>query len=179
MSVRLNKLLAQRGLGARRKCDELIQRGAVQVNGVVVREPGTQVEPERDRVVVNGRPLPAAAPLRYFALNKPVGVITTLHDPEGRRTIAEFLPPGPRLYPVGRLDAALDPPGLRAAATPGRWGRCRAEVGNLAQESPPDAVRDARRAVLADYPWQSAGDRLYPYRTADWVRRAISLASTS
>jgi 23S rRNA pseudouridine2605 synthase len=105
LSVRLNKLLAQRGIGARRKCDELIQRGAVQVNGVVVREPGTQVEPERDRVAVNGRPLPAPAPLRYFALNKPVGVITTLHDPEGRRTIAEFLPPGPRLYPVGRLDA--------------------------------------------------------------------------
>jgi 23S rRNA pseudouridine2605 synthase len=105
LSIRLNKLLAQRGIGARRKCDELIQRGAVQVNGAVVREPGTQVEPDRDRVVVNGQPLPGPAPLRYYALNKPVGVITTLHDPEGRRTIAEFLPKGPRLYPVGRLDA--------------------------------------------------------------------------
>jgi 23S rRNA pseudouridine2605 synthase len=105
LSVRLNKLLAERGLGARRKCDALIQSGAVSVNGSVVTELGTQVEPERDRVMVRGRPLPPRAPLRYFALNKPVGVITTLEDPEGRRTIRDLLPPGPRLFPIGRLDA--------------------------------------------------------------------------
>ncbi len=105
MSIRLNKLLAQRGVGARRKCDALIQQGAVRVNGRVVREPGTQVEPGRDAVTVGGEPLaPAAAP-RYFVLNKPVGIITTLDDPEGRRTVRDFLPPGPRLFPVGRLDA--------------------------------------------------------------------------
>src|SRR5207237_5060290 len=102
---RLNKLLAERGLGARRKCDALIQDGHVRVNGTIVREPGTQVEPERDRVQVDGRPLPRAAEPRYFVLNKPVGVITTLEDPEGRRTVREFLPPGGRLFPVGRLDA--------------------------------------------------------------------------
>ena len=105
MSVRLNKLLAQRGVGARRKCDELIKQGAVRVNGSVVLEPGLQIEPERDRVTVRNQPLAGAAVLRYYVLNKPVGVITTLDDPEGRRTIREFLPPGPRLFPVGRLDA--------------------------------------------------------------------------
>lgn len=105
MSIRLNKLLAHRGLGARRKCDALIASGAVRVNGRVVTEPGTQVEPGRDRVEVRGRPLPPAAPLRYFMLNKPIGVITTLSDPHGRRTIRDFLPKGPRVYPVGRLDA--------------------------------------------------------------------------
>ena len=105
MSVRLNKLLAQRGIGARRKCDALIEAGAVRVNGEVVREPGTRVEPERDRVEVEGRRLPQAPELRYFALNKPVGVISTLDDPEGRRTLREFLPPGARVFPVGRLDA--------------------------------------------------------------------------
>jgi 23S rRNA pseudouridine2605 synthase len=105
VSVRLNKLLAQRGVGARRKCDALIQQGAVQVNGRIVREPGTQVDPARDRVTVNDRPLAGPTAHRYFVLNKPVGVITTLEDPEGRRTIREFLPPGPRLFPVGRLDA--------------------------------------------------------------------------
>ncbi|HET7224874.1 MAG TPA: pseudouridine synthase, partial [Candidatus Eisenbacteria bacterium] len=105
MSVRLNKLLAQRGIGARRKCDTLIQRGFVRVNGAVVTEPGTQVEPGRDAITVEGRPLPRAAEQRYFVLNKPVGVITTLNDPEGRRTVREFLPPGARFYPVGRLDA--------------------------------------------------------------------------
>jgi 23S rRNA pseudouridine2605 synthase len=105
LSIRLNKLLAERGIGARRKCDALIQSGSVRVNGSVVKEPGMRVEPERDRVSVEGRPLPEAAPLRYYALNKPVGVITTLDDPEHRRTIRELLPPGPRLFPVGRLDA--------------------------------------------------------------------------
>jgi pseudouridine synthase len=105
LSTRLNKLLAERGLGARRKCDALIQEGRVRVNGEIVREPGTQVEPGRDRIEVAGRPLPVPAPLRYFALHKPVGVITTLDDPEGRRTIRDFLPPGRRLFPVGRLDA--------------------------------------------------------------------------
>ncbi len=89
----------------RRKCDALIQSGAVRVNGQVVLEPGTMVEPERDRVEVRHRPLPPAAEPRYFLLHKPVGVISTLHDPEGRRTIRDLLPPGPRLFPVGRLDA--------------------------------------------------------------------------
>ncbi len=103
--LRLNKLLARRGLGSRRACDALIESGVVRVNGVIVREPGTLVEPDRDRVEVQGRLLPGAATPRYFVLNKPVGVITTLSDPQGRRTIREFLPPGPRVFPVGRLDA--------------------------------------------------------------------------
>ena len=105
MSLRLNKLLAQRGVGARRKCDALIQQGRVRGNGRVVLEPGTRVEPDRDRVEVSGRPLPPPAALRYYALHKPVGVISTLDDPEGRRTIRDLLPPGSRLFPVGRLDA--------------------------------------------------------------------------
>jgi 23S rRNA pseudouridine2605 synthase len=105
VSVRLNKLLAQRGVGARRKCDALIQQGLVRVNGRVERAPGLQVEPERDLVTIEGKPLAPAAVPRYYVLNKPVGVITTLEDPEGRRTVREFLPPGSRLFPVGRLDA--------------------------------------------------------------------------
>ncbi len=105
MSVRLNKLLSSRGIGARRKCDDLIASGVVRVNGQVVTEPGTRVEPDRDRVEVEGRPLPRAAPFKTYVLNKPVGVITTLHDPEGRRTVRDLMPPGSRLFPVGRLDA--------------------------------------------------------------------------
>ena len=105
MSIRLNKLLAERGLGARRKCDELISSGVVRVNGEVVTELGTRVEPERDRVEVRGRPLPQAQRPIVYMLHKPVGVISTLSDPEGRRTLQEFMPPGARLFPVGRLDA--------------------------------------------------------------------------
>jgi 23S rRNA pseudouridine2605 synthase len=104
-SIRLNKLLAARGLGARRKCDALIAAGSVRVNGTVVKEPGTQVIPERDRIEVHGRPIPGRATLRYLMVHKPTGVITTLDDPEGRPTIRTLLPPGPRLFPVGRLDA--------------------------------------------------------------------------
>jgi 23S rRNA pseudouridine2605 synthase len=94
-----------RGIGSRRACDALIQAGSVRVNGTVVREPGTQVEPERDEVRVHGRPIPGPSALRYVMIHKPVGVITTLDDPEGRPTIRALLPPGPRLFPVGRLDA--------------------------------------------------------------------------
>jgi pseudouridine synthase len=105
VSIRLNKLLATRGIGARRKCDEIIQGGEVRINGRIVTEPGTQVEPERDRVEVRGRPLPRPAELKYFAFHKPVGVISTLDDPEGRRSLRDYLPPGARMFPVGRLDA--------------------------------------------------------------------------
>ena len=103
--MRLNKLLASRGIGARRKCDALIQAGSVRVNGTVVKEPGTHVLPDRDRVEVHGRPIPGRAALRYVMVHKPIGVITTLDDPEGRPTVRALLPPGPRLFPVGRLDA--------------------------------------------------------------------------
>ena len=105
MSTRLNKLLANRGIGARRKCDTIIAEGRVRVNGRLVSEPGTTVDEQRDRIEVDGRPLPKPQKLAYFVINKPVGVITTLDDPQGRPTIAQLLPRGQRLYPVGRLDA--------------------------------------------------------------------------
>jgi 23S rRNA pseudouridine2605 synthase len=104
-TIRLNKLLATRGIGARRKCDQLIESGAVSVNGEVVTAPGARVVEGRDRITVNGRPIPERTQHRYLLLNKPVGVITTLRDPEGRRTIADLIPREGRLFPVGRLDA--------------------------------------------------------------------------
>ena len=105
MSVRLNKLLADRGLAARRKCDALIKDGEVRVDGTIVREPGTQIDPARQRVTVSGRALPAEKPDAYFALHKPVGVLTTMDDPGGRPTVKSYLPRGgARLFPVGRLD---------------------------------------------------------------------------
>ena len=103
--LRLNKLLADRGVAARRKCDRLIADGEVAVDGEVVREPGTRVDPELQKVTVGGQALPGLGPRLYYALHKPVGVLTTLSDPGGRRTVREFLPArGPRVFPVGRLD---------------------------------------------------------------------------
>ena len=105
MAVRLNKYLADRGVAARRKCDELIAEGRVSVNGRIVSEAGSKVEEDRDRVSVDGRAVGGKERTVYFVLNKPVGVITTLDDPEGRRSIRDLLPRGARVYPVGRLDA--------------------------------------------------------------------------
>jgi pseudouridine synthase len=94
--------MAQAGVASRRRSEELIAAGHVRVNGAVVRVLGTTVEPG-DRVEVDGKPLSAAA-FRYVVLNKPRGVVTTMHDPQGRRTVASILGGGPRVVPVGRLD---------------------------------------------------------------------------
>jgi 23S rRNA pseudouridine2605 synthase len=105
LTVRLNKLLADRGIAARRKCDVMIKTGEVRVDGEVIREPGTQVDPRRQRVTVRGHALPAEKPDAYYALHKPLGVLTTMDDPSGRPTVKSYLPRGgPRLFPIGRLD---------------------------------------------------------------------------
>jgi 23S rRNA pseudouridine2605 synthase len=100
--VRLNAYLARAGIASRRKADELIKAGRVTVNG----EPGqlnTFVE-SRDVIEVDGRRV-EKQPLTYLLLHKPAGTVTTAHDPQGRRTVVELVPPEPRVVPVGRLDA--------------------------------------------------------------------------
>jgi 23S rRNA pseudouridine2605 synthase len=101
--VRLNKYLAHAGVASRRRADELIRYGKVRVNGVVVREMGVLVHPG-DAVDVSGTPV-AKEQTAYMVVHKPAGMMTTMRDPQGRRTIVELLPKGlPRLVPVGRLD---------------------------------------------------------------------------
>lgn len=106
--LRLNKALAQSGLCARRKADTLIFSGVVRVNGDVVIEPGRQVDPLADQITVNGEPLPTVrVEPCHLLLHKPVRVVSTARDPEGRSTVLDFVPAawrGRRLYPVGRLD---------------------------------------------------------------------------
>jgi pseudouridine synthase len=102
--LRLNKILAQAGLTSRRGGDRLIVEGRVAVNGAVVRELATVVDPDVDRITVDGRPLPRAEAKQYLLLNKPRGYVTTLRDPQGRPTVADLVPADARLYPVGRLD---------------------------------------------------------------------------
>src|SRR5436190_3651816 len=100
--MRLNAYLARAGVASRRKADELIRAGRVAVNG----EPGqlnTQVG-RRDRVELDGRPL-ELQPLTYVLLYKPAGVVTTAHDPQGRRTVVDLVDHPVRVVPVGRLDA--------------------------------------------------------------------------
>ena len=88
--VRLQKYLAECGVGSRRKMEALILRGKVQVNGSVIKDLGTKVDPEYDKVFVNGG-FVKPAPKVVFLLNKPRAVVSTLEDPEVRPTVADFL----------------------------------------------------------------------------------------
>ena len=104
--VRLHKALADAGLCSRRAAERLIEEGRVRVNGRVVRRQGTQVDPDRDRIEVDGKPVGAPVERRlYLALHKPRGYVTTLSDPEDRPTVADLLADvRERVFPVGRLD---------------------------------------------------------------------------
>lgn len=113
MEERLQKLLARAGVASRRKAEAMITAGLVVVNGQTKTTLGDKADPQRDRIVVNGQPLPRPAPARHFLLYKPKGVVSTLNDPAGRPTVADFLPRErgrvrARLYPVGRLDYASE-----------------------------------------------------------------------
>ena len=102
--MRLQKFLAQAGIASRRKAEEYITAGRVEVNGKTVRELGTSVA-QSDKVKVDGKLIKAAEEFTYLVVNKPAGVMTTMRDPQGRRTIVQLLPKGtPRIVPVGRLD---------------------------------------------------------------------------
>jgi 23S rRNA pseudouridine2605 synthase len=100
---RLQKVLARAGFGSRRACEELIGDERVTVNGEVAGL-GRRVDPESDRVAVDGVPVPVRPGLVYYLLNKPPQVVTTASDPEGRRTVLDLVPSEPRVFPVGRLD---------------------------------------------------------------------------
>lgn len=104
-TVRLNRWLAVCGVASRRAADAMIAAGRVALNGTVVTELGTQVDPHADRVAVDGAEIRAAEPTVHLLLHKPVGTITTARDPEGRPTVLGLVPKDlGRLYPVGRLD---------------------------------------------------------------------------
>lgn len=103
--VRLQKMIAVTGLASRRKAEILIASGRVTVNGKVVTELGTKVDPARDHVKVDGKHLAAPQPFVYLILNKPKNVMSTLDDPGGRPTVKDFLHGvSVRVFPVGRLD---------------------------------------------------------------------------
>lgn len=104
--VRIQKLLANWGVASRRAVEKLIDSGAVSVDGQTVDEQGLQIDADcPPEIRVNGKIVrPPTDEFKFYAFNKPEGVVTTLKDERGRPTIADFLPAGRRLYPVGRLD---------------------------------------------------------------------------
>jgi 23S rRNA pseudouridine2605 synthase len=101
---RLQKVLASAGVSSRRHAEDYIRQGRVRVNGIVVTELGTRVDPRRDKIELDGKRIVHESPV-YAILHKPRGVVTTLNDPEGRPALGEFVKSlGARVFPVGRLD---------------------------------------------------------------------------
>jgi 23S rRNA pseudouridine2605 synthase len=103
--VRLQKVLAEAGVGSRRQCEELIGAGRVEVDGQTVRRFGARVDPDHQVIRVDGKRIPARPGLVYLAFNKPPKVLTAMSDTRGRRTVADYLGDrSERLFHIGRLD---------------------------------------------------------------------------
>ncbi|MGH8917791.1 MAG: pseudouridine synthase [Actinomycetes bacterium] len=149
-------MLARVGIGSRRTCEELIAAGLVLVNGDVAAL-GRRVAPAVDQIVVDGVPVSTRPGLVRYLLNKPPGVVTTAHDPQGRPTVVELVPAEPRVHPVGRLDVATE--GLLLLTNDGdlthrlthpRFGVDKEYLVVVEGEPRPGAVRRLRQGVELD-----------------------------
>lgn len=156
--VRLQKWMAQCGAASRRRSEELIAAGKVTVNGIVVREQGVRIDPEKDLVCLNGKPLQQERPHRYYMYYKPAGVLTTTSDPQRRTTIFDQLPElRGQVVPVGRLD--MDTRGLLLLTNDGEltyrlthpsWEVPKTYVAVVAGKVSNRALRQLANGVLLD-----------------------------
>ncbi len=151
--VRVQRVLASAGLGSRRSCEQLILDGRVEIDGNVVTELGVRVDPNRQSIRVDGTSLKRPR-LRYFALNKPVGVISTKRDPGGRTRVVDLIPEGNRYFTVGRLDRSSE--GLILVTNDGelanrlahpRYGIAKTYRVEVAGHPEPDAIRQWQKGV--------------------------------
>jgi 23S rRNA pseudouridine2605 synthase len=164
--LRLQKFLARAGAASRRGSEDLMTAGRVTVNGIVVSELGSKVDPTSDEVAIDGIPIHLADTNTYLMLNKPAGYLTTMDDPQGRPTVKELVPYAtyPGLFPVGRLD--YDTTGILLFMTDGELAhrllhpkhhvtkRYRALVDGALTEIEADLLREG--VILADGPTQPA-----------------------
>jgi len=116
--IRLQKVMADRGVASRRGAEDMITEGRVRVNGELITVLGTRVD-EDAHIEVDGRLIAAPSAHRYVILNKPVGIVSTARDEHGRRTVVDHIGARERLYPVGRLDT--DSEGLLLLTNDGAW----------------------------------------------------------
>ncbi len=124
---RLQKVLASAGVASRRDCEELMASGRVMVNGRVVRELGTRIDIEQDTVTVDGTPIRLPDVRTYIMVHKPVGVVSTVDDPQGRPTVIDLVNVSTRVFPVGRLD--VDSEGLMLLTNDGELTHCLTHPG--------------------------------------------------
>lgn len=101
--MRIQKFMAQCGVASRRKSEEMIQKGLVQINGKIIKEPGFPVDPDKDEIIVSGKKITEASKI-YVMVNKPKGALSTSEDTHGRQRVLDLVPIKERLYTVGRLD---------------------------------------------------------------------------
>ncbi len=163
---RLQKVIAAAGVASRRHSEELILAGRVSVNGKVVTELGTKVDPEHDKVSLDGQLLQPATTQRYYAFNKPRGYLTTATDDRGRATIFDiFGSTDERVFTVGRLDK--DSEGLLLLTNDGdlafrmthpRYGIEREYRVFLAGETKPESIAKLKRGTIVE------GERVTPLR---------------
>jgi 23S rRNA pseudouridine2605 synthase len=143
---RLQKVLARVGFGSRRICEDLIADGLVTVNGEIA-ELGRRVDPEVDKVAVEGVPIGVAPGLVHYLLNKPPGVVTTASDTHGRPVVVDLVPAAPRVFPVGRLD--LDTEGLLLLTNDGDLANRIAHPSHgIEKEYLAEVAREPSRATL-------------------------------
>jgi 23S rRNA pseudouridine2605 synthase len=153
---RLQKLLARAGLGSRRSCELLIAAGRVVVDGEIAIL-GTRADPARASITLDGVPVIVDSTLVYLLLNKPSGYVTTAHDPQGRATVMDLIPPEPRVFSIGRLD--LETEGLLLLTNDGnlaellshpRHGVEKAYLVEVQGAPSPAAIRKLREGVDLD-----------------------------
>ena len=170
--MRLQKYLASCGVASRRNAEKMITDGRITVNGVLVTELGTQVDETCDTVLVDGEPVHPEEEKHYIAYHKPVGEVTTVHDPEGRPAVLDRFRDYPvRLFPVGRLD--YDSEGLLLLTNDGdlmnrllhpRFEVPKAYLARVSNRVSEEEIRTLRKGVLIDGRLTSpAGVRLIRY----------------
>ncbi|HEU4895412.1 MAG TPA: pseudouridine synthase [Acidimicrobiia bacterium] len=154
--IRIQKAIANAGLMSRRAAEEAMEAGRVLLNGETV-VLGDRVDPDEDILTVDGAPVPVSADLETYLLNKPVGVISSASDPQGRPTVVDLIESSKRLYPVGRLDA--DSEGLILVSNDGEltnrvthpsFGVSKRYVVELDGEISKAALRQLRNGVDLD-----------------------------
>ena len=153
---RLQKVLARQGIGSRRACEELIAEGRVRVDGAQARL-GSRIDVTQAVVEVDGVAVGVRPDLVHYLLNKPVGVVTTAQDPQGRPTVTELVPAEPRVFSVGRLD--LQTEGLLILTNDGdlahrlthpSFGVTKEYLAHVSGAPRPAAVRALRQGVELD-----------------------------